>query len=153
MTGDLPRLAARIGEVLQPPDLPVVIVATVGADGGPHTAPFGSCLAVAAGRLRFGSSRAHDTYDNVRRDSRVAVVLCAPPDFAVSIHGRASVIADSMQTNPGSAVIEIEIDNVKDDWFPGVVLTTGLAIEPAPERRDYLARYLAEVQAAGGPAD
>ncbi len=153
MTANEVRLTDRIMELLRTPDVPVVIVATVDADGGSHTAPFGSCQAVAADRLRFGCARAHDTYAHVQRDGRVSVVLCAPPDLAVSISGRASVLVESMQLDPGSAVIEIVIDHVKDDWRAGAVLTAGLTIEYPGAAGEHVARYLAEVRDATGAAD
>lgn len=149
MTADPARLAGRITDLLRPPSPCVVIVATVDAEGGPHTAPFGSCLAVAADRLRFGCSRSHDTYDHVRGDGRVTIVVCAPPDIAVSIRGRASVVVESMSTDPDGAVIEVEIDEVKDDWRRGPVLRTGLTIEYPGAAGDYVARYLSEVAEAG----
>ncbi len=68
-----------------------VVVATVDANGGPHTAPFGSICFVFSKIMRFGCDRKHETYENIKRNGQVVVSLVAPPDNAVSIRGKARV--------------------------------------------------------------
>src|SRR6266571_2995693 len=73
-----------------------VVAATVDADDGPHTAPFGSICYISPRVLRFGCDRKHETYENVRRNGKVVVSLVAPPDVAVSIKGHARVAKERM---------------------------------------------------------
>ena len=94
---------------------PVTIVATVDPDGTPRTAPFGSIRAITPRLLRMISLRYHDTYANLSRDGRVVVALVAPPDIAVSIRGRARVVREHMNADENAAILEIDVEEVKND--------------------------------------
>ena len=106
MAGELPpdvfEAWRKSGRALDP----VAIVATVSPDGSPHTAPFGSVRALTPQTLRFLCWRGHDTYSHLIRDSRVGVVLLAPPAAAVSVSGRAAVVRERMRSDEQYAIIE-----------------------------------------------
>jgi hypothetical protein len=122
------------------------IVATAGEDGGPHTAPFGSVRALDARRLRFGCDRGHETFANLLRDPRVTVCVLAPPDIAVSITGRARVVKEEMDSVASDAVIEIEIEAVKNDMLPGPVsIESGATYSTSGEMLELLRAYIGEV--------
>lgn len=125
------------------------VVATTDEDGSPHTAPFGSVRALDARRLRFGCGRNHDTYANLRRDPRVTVCVLAPPDVAVSIWGRARVVKEAMDTLADDAVIEIDVEGVKNDMLPGPVsIESGATYSASGELRELLRAYVEEVERA-----
>jgi hypothetical protein len=107
---------------------PVAIVATVDPDGAPRTAPFGSLRAITTKMLRLISSRYHDTYTNLSHDSRVMVALVAPPDMAVSVQGRARIIKERMKTDMRFAIVEIDIEEVKNDMVRSVVIESAITI-------------------------
>ncbi len=145
--GDLPAdVLAALG---QRPS-PVAIVATVDADGAPRTAPFGSLVALEPTRLRFGCDRRHGTFANVLRDGRISVSLVAPRHVAVSIAGRACVVQERMHSSPEDAVIEIEVESVKDDWLPlpEVVVATALTVSASGAAADFMQRYADEIRRA-----
>ena len=96
---------------------PITIVATVDPDGTPRTAPFGSLRAVTPGLLRLVCNRYHDTYANLCRDGRATVALLAPPDVAVSIRGRARVVKERLDVDEHDAVVEIDVEEVKNDMM------------------------------------
>ena len=123
------------------------IVGTTDADG-PHLAPFGSLQALDGRRLRFGCDRGHATFANLVRDPRVAVFIAAPPDVAVTIFGRAAIGKEAMELIPSDAVVEIEVEAVKDDMLPGAAIETATTYSVAGELTDFLAAYLAEVESA-----
>jgi len=127
---------------------PIVIVATVDADGSPHTAPFGSLRALSPRRLRLGCGREHDTYANLVRDGRVVVSLLAPPKVAVSIRGHARVVREQMRILDTDAVIEIAIEQVKDDADVGTEfeLTSGVAVSYPEGLVSLVEGYVAEVE-------
>ncbi|NIO40051.1 MAG: hypothetical protein GTO41_07580, partial [Burkholderiales bacterium] len=112
------ELPSYVFEALEKPNKainPIAILATVDKDGAPRTAPFGSLRAVTPRLLRLISLRYHDTYVNLCRDGRVSVSLVAPPDISVSIFGVARVAREKMQTAEQYAILEIDVQNVKND--------------------------------------
>jgi hypothetical protein len=123
------------------------IVATVDRDGGPHTAPFGSLCVVSPHTLRFGCDRKHDTYANIRRDGRVTISLVAPPDIAVSIKGKAKIFKERMNLVDSDAIIEIEVEDVKDDLIPGAFIVSGILYSTAHNVKEFIGLYVDEVKA------
>jgi hypothetical protein len=124
------------------------VVATVDADGRAHTAPFGSLWAASPQRLRFGCDRRHTTFENLAREPRVAVCVIAPPDVAISVFGRASVIRATMELLATDAVVEVRIEEVKDDLLAGSTIESGVTYSVPDAARDLVERYLAEVRRA-----
>ena len=124
------ELPPDVFAVLRKPDgaiNPITIVATVDPDGAPRTAPFGSLRAVTPELLRLVSNRYHDTYANFCRDGRVMVALLSPPNIAVGIRGQARVVKERMDSDEHDAVVEIDVEEVKND----MIRTPGSAIESA----------------------
>jgi hypothetical protein len=107
---------------------PVAIVATVDPDGMPRTAPFGSLRAITPRLLRLGSLHDHDTYANLCRDGHVMIALVSPPDIAVSIRGRARVVKQRMNHDEHFAMLEIDIEEVKNDMAYRVVIDSAITI-------------------------
>lgn len=125
------ELPENIFTVLHKPNKalsPVSIVATVDPDGAPHTAPFGSMRAVTPRLLRFASLRQHDTYVNLLKDDRVMVAFVASPNIAVSIKGRARVAREKMALDENFALLEIDIEEVKNDMIGRVVIDSPITI-------------------------
>ena len=128
------------------PSHPTAIVATVDADGAPHTAPFGSLRAVGPSTLRFACDRRHSTYANLLRDERVMVCLIAPPDLAVSIFGRARTVKEAMEVMASDAVVEIQVEEVKDDFLPGAEIQTSITLSVPEALLEPMRKYIAEVE-------
>ena len=143
-----PGLPSEVFEALRKPNRginPVTIVATVDADGTPRTAPFGSVRAVTLRLLRMISLHYHDTYANLCRDGRVMVAVVAPPNIAVSIRGRARVVRERMNTDQRSAILEIDVEEVKNDMVAGAI-GSAISFFPQDEHRDWFEAALAEVE-------
>jgi hypothetical protein len=144
-----PELPQEVFAVLRKPNRainPCTIVATVDADGTPHAAPFGSVRAVAPRLLRMISARYHDTYANLCRDGRTTVALVAPPDIAVSIRGRARVVRERMNVDEHSAVLEIDVEEVKNDMVRTGVIESGITFSPRDEIRDWFEAAIGEAE-------
>ena len=104
-----------------------VVVATVDDQGAPHAAPFGKYLfCLLEDQMRFGCDRKHDTYENIKRNGKVVVSLVAPPDIAVSITGKARVAKERMELVNTDAVIEVGVEELKDDLIPGSFIVSGI---------------------------
>jgi hypothetical protein len=123
---------------------PVAIVATVDADGAPRTAPFGSLRAITPRLLRLFSWREHDTYDNLCRDGRVSVALVCQ-DVAVSVTGRARVVRERTHCDEQFAIVEIDVEEVKNDMVYRIVVESGIEIVPKERHRPWYGAVMAEL--------
>ena len=143
------KLPKEVFAVLRKPNRainPVAIVATVDPDGAPHTAPFASLRAVTPKLLRLVSWRGHNTYNNLCHDARVMVALLAPPNIAISIRGQARVVRERMNADESHAIVEIDVEEVKNDMIRGVVIDKIIMISVIEERKDWFQAVLGEVE-------
>ena len=144
-----PELPPHVFAVLHKPDRainPVTIVATVDPDGAPRTAPFGSLRAVTPKLLRLACNHYHDTYANLCRDGRVSVALLAPPDIAVSIRGRTRVVKERMDIGEHSVILEIDVEEVKNDMMRRGVIESAIGFTPPDDLKDYYVGAIAEIE-------
>jgi hypothetical protein len=125
---------------------PISIVATVDADGTPRTAPFGSLRAVTPRLLRRACNRYHDTYGNLCRDGRASVALLAPPNIAVSILGRGTVVREMMEGTEHLAIVEIEVQEVKNDMMRRGTIESGIAFVPPADLLAFYVGAIAEIE-------
>ena len=124
---------------------PVAIVATVDADGAPRTAPFGSLRAVTPRLLRFCSLHDHDTYTNLRRDGRVMVALISP-DIAISVRGRARLVKECMEVEESFAILDIDIEEVKNDMAYRIVVESGISIYAREKFKPWYEAAMSELE-------
>ena len=122
----------------------VAILATVDADGFPRTAPFGSLRAITPRLLRLFSWREHDTYTNLCRDGRVSVALVGR-DVAVSVAGRARVVRERADNDEQFAILEIDVEEVKNDMAYRVLVEGGIEIVPKERHRPWYSAVMAEL--------
>ena len=125
---------------------PVTIVATVDGDGRPRTAPFGSLRAVTPRLLRLACNRYHDTYANLCRDGRASVALLAPPNTAVSIRGRARVVSESMEIGEHLSIVEIDVEEVKNDMMGRGEIDSAAGFTPPDDLVDFYVGAIAEIE-------
>ena len=149
-----PELPPDVFAVLNKPNRainPIAVVATVDADGAPRTAPFGSLRAVTPSLLRLACNQYHDTYTNLCRGGQVSVALLAPPNIAVSIRGRARVVQERMDTGNHLAVVEIDIEEVKNDMMRRGTIESAVGFAPPEELRGYYVGAIAEIEDMESP--
>jgi hypothetical protein len=125
---------------------PVAIVATLDPDGSPHTAPFGSLRATTPRQLRMCCFRHHDTLANIARDGRVMAAVVWPPNVAVSISGRARIAKEHMDTDEDYAMLEIDIEEVKNDMVRAGTIEGGIVFTPLAELKEWFDVALAELE-------
>jgi len=123
---------------------PVSIVATVDPDGMPRTAPFGSLRAITPRLLRLFAWREHDTYANLRLDGRVSVALVSP-DVAVSVTGRARVVRERANHDEQFAILEIDVEQVKNDMAYRIVVESGIEIVAKERHKPWYDAVMAEL--------
>lgn len=144
-----PELPPDVFAVLHKPNRainPVTIVATVDPDGTPRTAPFGSLRAVTPRLLRLACNRRHDTFANLCRDGQVSVALLAPPNIAVSIRGRARVVKAQMDIAEHLVVVEIDVEEVKNDMMHRGVIESAIGFDPPEDLKDFYVGAIAEIE-------
>jgi hypothetical protein len=110
---------------------PSSVVATVNEDGSPRVAPFGSLRAVNPQLLRLLIHRYHDTLANLKRNPRTMIAMICPPDVAVSVQGSARIVEEPFSLDERYALVEIDIDEVKNDMPVRIGIETGIAISPS----------------------
>jgi hypothetical protein len=74
------------------------------------------------------------------------VSLVAPPDVAVSVRGRARVLKENMSLMETDAVLEIEVEEVKNDLIRGTKIETGIAYSVPENLVPVVESYIAEVR-------
>lgn len=107
---------------------PSSVIATIDEDGSPRTAPFGSLHALTPKLLRVVINKYHDTLANIARDGRVMVSLMCPTDIAVSVKGHARVVEETWSFDERYAIVEIDIEEVKNDLPARINVETGITI-------------------------
>ncbi len=128
---------------------PVAVLATVDEDGTPRTAPFGSLQAITPRLLRLCSFHGHDTYANLCRDGRVSVALVSPPDIAVSVGGWARVVKEHLELDSNFAILEIDIEEVKNDMAYRIVIDSAINISAKEQFRSWYDALLSEMGSFG----
>ncbi|MCL4466672.1 MAG: pyridoxamine 5'-phosphate oxidase family protein [Chloroflexi bacterium] len=99
----------------------LAIVATVGPDGKANSAPFSWVLVVDKRTLRLGVNQGVATLANIRHNGSVSVSVVGPNLF-VTVKGKARVIKESLaEAQLPTAVVEIAVEEVKDDAIIGRV--------------------------------
>ena len=144
-----PELPPNVFAVLRKPNRainPVTIVATVDPDGRPRTAPFGSLRAMSPRLLRLACNQYHDTYANMCRDGQVSVAVLAPPNIAVSIQGRARVVKEEMEIAEHLAIVELDVEEVKNDMMPRGVIKSAVGFAPPEDLKGYYVGAIAEIE-------
>jgi len=147
-----PELPPEVFAAWHKPDgaiSPVAIVATVDPDGSPRTAPFGSLRAITPRLLRLCSWHGHDTYTNLCHDGRVVVCLVSPPDVSVSVRGRAHVVKERMNHDEEFAVVDVEVEEVKNDMAYRIVIESGIEISARDKYRPWYDAAMAELEVIG----
>ena len=130
---------------------PVAIVATIDPDGAPRTALFGSLRAVTPRVLRLCTVRDHDTFANLCRDGRVMVSLVSPPDVAVSVRGRARVVKEWMAHDEHFAIVEIDVEEVKNDMAYRVIIEGTITISAKERFKPWYDAAMREVESLQSP--
>lgn len=111
----------------------IVIVSTVNADGTPNAAPFAWVVAKDKTALRLAISHGVATLENIKRTG-VACLSVSSPDIQVTIKGRARVIRDRIDAAIPASVVEVTVEEVKNNSLIGGEQTE-IEVTRWPERR------------------
>ncbi len=147
-----PELPEEVFAAWHKPDgaiSPVAILASIDPDGAPRTAPFGSLRAITPRLLRLCSWHGNDTYANLCRDGRVTVALVSPPDVAVSVRGQARVVRERMHHDEHFAIIEIDVEHVKNNMAYRIVIEEEIRITARDKFKPWYEGAMRELDVMG----
>jgi len=112
----------------------VVVIATVSEDLTPNTTPIYLITAPSNKKLRMAVARRHQTYKNIKTNNNVMINILEVDDTAVSIKGEANIIKDSMEGNKATAMLEIDVKEIKDDTTPTIIISEGVKTKICSKR-------------------
>jgi len=122
-----------IGDTLPPEvvelfnkELTTVIVSTVTPEGFPHAMPVHLLVAPDGRTVRMALVKAHQTTTNIKDNGKSFITVLDGPDLAVGIRGVARVVREPMEGNAAMCMIEFNVEQVKSDTTPTVVVTEGV---------------------------
>ena len=94
--------------------------------------------------LRLSCRRTHATFANIRRSGRVSLQSFGSPNLAVSVRGRARVVADA-DALPDNVIISVAIENVADDRVPYAQVVSGIHYTMPDDVRHRLEKRASEL--------
>jgi len=109
------------------------VVATVDESGDPWTTPVNIITSISGSIIRMALERRSTALANIQRRGRVMIAVLDEGNIAVGISGRAAVVRPMMESNPLMAMVEMEVDGVKDDTWPDLVVCQGIRTRPRHE--------------------
>jgi len=122
------ELPQKVFEILNK-EVATVVIATVDEDGSPRTAPFSWIVAKDKRTLRVGMGVRNFTFANVKRNGKVMICLLEEGNIAISIKGKARVIKEKLDSATGVAMVEINIEEIKNDASAVSPVKSGVRID------------------------
>jgi len=74
------------------------------------------------------------------------VALLAPPDIAVGIRGRARLVREHMNLDETMAILEIDVEEVKNDMVRGGAINSAAELSVVGSYGEYYVAACAEVE-------
>lgn len=112
-------LSEKVMAVLK--DLTPAVVATV-SDGKPYLAFVSWLIAKDENTIRIGLSSNSKTVENIKSNPNVAISVFGP-EVASTVYGTARIVKDRIEDIPfGVSVVEVKVENVVDNLFPGATV-------------------------------
>lgn len=112
-------LSEKVMAVLK--DLTPAVVATV-SEGKPYLAFVSWLIAKDENTIRIGLSSNSRTVENIKVNPDVAISVFGP-EVASTVYGTARIVKDRIEEIPfGVSVVEVKVENVVDNLFPGATV-------------------------------
>src|SRR4051812_17560526 len=99
----------------------VTVLATGG--GSPHAVPISAAVRARPDVALLGLARRRESLARLRADPRVALVMLAEDDVAVTAHGNASVLGEVVE---GVVAVRVDVDRVQHHEKPTFVIEGGV---------------------------
>jgi hypothetical protein len=76
----------------------------------------------------------------------MSVAVLAPSNIAVSILGSARAVKDEMEITEYLAIVEIDIEEVKNDMIQHGIIMSAIAFIPPDDLKSYYLGVIAEIE-------
>jgi hypothetical protein len=120
------------------PEWPAGTVTILSTQGdAPHPIPISTALRAGPRRVLFALAAGRESLARLRADPRVALVVLAEGDTAVTAHGRARVVDEAFVA--GVVAVEIEVERVQNHGQATFVIESGVRwrwTDPTAAARD-----------------
>ncbi|MDK2821150.1 MAG: hypothetical protein PWP31_1115 [Clostridia bacterium] len=110
-------------------ELTTVVLSTLSTEGYPHAMPVHLLFAPNNKTIRMALMKTHQTTENIKKHSKVFITVLEGTDIAMGIKGTAKVIKDTMDGNKAMCMIEINVEQIKSDTTPTVIVNEGIKIK------------------------
>lgn len=130
----------------------VALLSVLTPDGAPTCIPVSTAVRATDTRILLALGRRRATLKALRADGRCALALLGAANVAVTLHGRARVIADAPPGAENIAAVALEVDRTQDHTSPRFVIVDGVQWswqdDEAQGRDQAVRRVLAQLAAA-----
>jgi hypothetical protein len=126
----------------------VLVLATAGDE--PHAIPVSAAVLANPDRVLMGLAEGRDSLARLRANPRVALVIIAEGDVAVTAYGAARVL--DQELTGGVRAVALEVDRVQDHGRPTFAIEAGVRwrwTDPEARARDDTVRAALERLAGG----
>lgn len=105
----------------------VAILSTTGDDGAAHAIPLSTCVRAGPRRVVFALARRRGSLARLRAQPRVALTLLAAGDVAVTAHGRAAVVSETLPgVSESVAAVALDVERIADHGGPHFEILAGV---------------------------
>ena len=118
------------------------ILASVNQDATPHTSPVSFMIANNPKSIRMAIYKNSQTLANIRLHEPVALALLEEGNIAVSIYGKARIVQENMESNYNLAIVELEVEEVKNNSSPNFIVVQGIRARHSTEPNLLLIRKI-----------
>jgi hypothetical protein len=101
-----------------------VVSLVTGADDGPYVIPVSAALRAPDGSVLLALAQSRGSLARLRADPRVAVLILAAGDLAVTLYGTASVAQEELV--PRVAAVRVAVERTADHNRPTFVIESGV---------------------------
>lgn len=106
-----------------------VVLATISEDNYPNTTPIHLITAPSEKKIRIALGKMHQSYLNIKANGKIMISMLESNDMALSIKGNARIVKDPMDGNKNMAMVEIDVQEIKSDTTPTVIVVEGIKIK------------------------
>lgn len=144
-----PEMSEKLMNVLNGSFL-AAMLATVDDDGFPRIIPISLFSVIDSKTILTAMQSKCRSAQNIRRDGKVMLNICAEGDVAAGIKGKATMICE-MTAFRGGAIFQIDVLEVKDDSAVDVEVVSGVVMKlRSPKWKKIIDAAAAELDAAAG---
>jgi len=111
-----------------------VVLSTLTPEGYPHAMPVHLLCAPDEKTILMALVKNHQSTLNIKDNGKAMITALDGEDIAVGIKGAAKVVKEPMDANKAMVAIEFQVQEVKSDTTPTVIVTQGVRFKHRSEK-------------------